>query len=111
MWDGGAGESCSEHARQTVTRQIDDLLMGNLGRYQEIVELAKQSGGVDPMLDTIKKGAVADAAPKLIGVGVAAGAAVAVGIPKGYDWMKQTIASRRQAMKNGMRPNKTSAKP
>lgn len=70
--------------------------MGNLGRYQEIVELAKRSGGVDAMLDVVKKGAVEDAAPKLIGVGVAAGAALTVGTTRGPGWVRQALVSRRE---------------
>lgn len=75
--------------------------MGNLGRYQEIVELAKRSGGVDAMIDMIKKGAVADAAPKLVGLGVAAGAALTVGVTKGYGRIKQALASRHEAIQEG----------
>ncbi len=75
--------------------------MSNLGRYQEIVELAKKSGGVDAMIDVIKKGAVADAAPRLVGAGVAAGAALTVGAAKGYSWVKRALASRREAIQSG----------
>lgn len=70
--------------------------MGNLGRYQEIVEVAKRSGGVDAMLDVVKKGAVDDAAPRLMGIGAAAGAVLTVGVTKGPGWVRQALANRRE---------------
>lgn len=39
--------------------------MGNLGRYQEIVVLAKRYGGVDPLLEHVGRAAVEQAAPRL----------------------------------------------
>lgn len=75
--------------------------MGNLGRYQEIVELAKRSGGVDAMIEMIKKGAVEDAAPKLVAGGLAAGAVIGAGAVKGYGWVKGKLTDRRVAVKNG----------
>lgn len=77
------------------------LFMGNLGRYQEIVELAKKSGGVDAMITRIQKGAVAQAAPKFIAIGLAAGAALTVGVSKGYKIVKQAASNRREAIHQG----------
>jgi len=48
--------------------------MGNLGKYQEIVEAAKAVGGVDNLIGRIEAGAVAKAAPRLLGKGAALGA-------------------------------------
>lgn len=49
--------------------------MGNLGRYQEIVQAAKAVGGVDNLIGNIEAGAVAKATPGLLGKGAALGAA------------------------------------
>lgn len=49
--------------------------MGNLGRYQDIVEAAKAVGGVENLIENIEVGAVAKAAPALVGKGAALGAA------------------------------------
>lgn len=38
---------------------------GNLGRYQDIVMAAKESGGVDKLIEQIEKGAVSKAAPRI----------------------------------------------
>lgn len=46
-----------------------EFKVGNLGRYQEIVELAKRSGGVDSLIKQIKRRAVSKAAPRLVGTG------------------------------------------
>ena len=47
--------------------------MGNLGKYQEITELAKSLGGVENLVKFIEDGAVSKAAPKLVAAGVVAG--------------------------------------
>ena len=44
--------------------------MSNLGPYQEFTTQAKAAGGVDALLDAIKRDAVSEAAPKFEGKGV-----------------------------------------
>lgn len=55
--------------------------MSNLGSYQEFTTQAKAAGGVDALLDAIKRDAVSEAAPKFEGKGVIITAA-AFGIAK-----------------------------
>lgn len=43
--------------------------MGNLGLYQEIVEAAKKSGGVEAFLKNVERSAIAKAAPSLMRAG------------------------------------------
>lgn len=50
--------------------------MSNLGAYQEIVTAAAQMGGVENMIRSIESGAVAKAAPALLGKGAGIGALV-----------------------------------
>ncbi len=59
--------------------------MSNLGPYQEFTTQAKAAGGVGALLDTIKRDAVSEAAPKYERRGVIVGAiitAAAFGIAK-----------------------------
>nr|BFE63101.1 hypothetical protein GCM10020063_076270 [Dactylosporangium thailandense] len=57
--------------------------MGNLGRYQDIVTTAKQLGGVEKLIETIESKAVTRAAPKLLLLGAAGGAALAASVVAG----------------------------
>ncbi|MEA4945482.1 MAG: hypothetical protein VB080_13730 [Propionicimonas sp.] len=50
--------------------------MSNLGAYQEIVTAAARMGGVENMIRSIESGAVAKAAPALLGKGAGIGALV-----------------------------------
>ena len=59
--------------------------MSNLGPYQEFTTQAKAAGGVDALLDIIKRDAISEAAPKYQGRGVIVGViatATFVGIAK-----------------------------
>lgn len=49
----------------------------------------------------IKKGVVKDAAPRLVSAGLAGGTALAFGASKGYQWVKQAVTSRKQAIHEG----------
>ncbi|MFV0452860.1 MAG: hypothetical protein ACK5LS_11590 [Propioniciclava sp.] len=56
--------------------------MSNLGRYQEIVEAAKEAGGVDTWIRRIEDGAVARETPRIVvvtAVSVVAACATVVG--------------------------------
>ena len=53
------------------------------------------------MIDMIQQGAVKDAAPKLVGAGLAGGVALALCASKGYQWLKQAVRGRRLAMDEG----------
>ena len=70
--------------------------VGNLGRYQEIIELAKSAGGVDAMIEQIKRGAVAEAAPKLVGITLVVGAAIGACATTGVSRVKQAADHRRE---------------
>ncbi|WP_132064288.1 hypothetical protein [Dietzia maris] len=70
--------------------------MGNLGRYQEIIELAKSAGGVDAMIEQTKRGAVAEAAPKLVGITLVVGAAIGACATTGVSRVKQAADHRRE---------------
>jgi hypothetical protein len=48
--------------------------LGNLGRYQDIVVVAKEVGGVDKLIEQIGEGAVSKAAPRIFGKGALVGA-------------------------------------
>ena len=48
--------------------------MGNLGRYQDIVVVAKEVGGVNKLIEQIGEGAVSKAAPRIFGKGALVGA-------------------------------------
>ncbi len=50
--------------------------MSNLGAYQEFVTAAARMGGVENMIRTIESGAVAKAAPALLGKGAGIGALI-----------------------------------
>lgn len=53
--------------------------MGNLGRYQDIVVLAHQFGGVDSFLNHVRRAAVEQAAPGLMRTGAVRAAPVIIG--------------------------------
>ncbi|MYS94789.1 MULTISPECIES: hypothetical protein [Streptomyces] len=52
--------------------------MGNLGKYQDIVEAAKRAGGVDALIKIIQDAAVAKASPGVFRKGAALGAGAGV---------------------------------
>ncbi|MEW2287062.1 hypothetical protein [Streptomyces sp. NPDC047841] len=52
--------------------------MGNLGKYQDIVEAAKRAGGVDALIKIIQDAAVAKAYPGVFRKGAAVGAGAGV---------------------------------
>lgn len=71
--------------------------MSNLGRYQEFTTQAKEAGGVDSLLDAIKRDAVSEAKPKYEGIGVIIGAiitATAFGIVK---FLRNNQQERKQS--------------
>lgn len=76
--------------------------MGNLGMYQEIVTQAKAVGGVDILVDQIKKGAVAEAMPKILAGGIVAGAAIGAGATKGWNLLKNKNKQRRATRSQGV---------
>lgn len=74
--------------------------MSNLGMYQEIVTAAAQMGGVEPLIRKIESGAVAKAAPGLLGKGAGIGALgtlAAGGIVFGVRWLWSTYQAREAA--------------
>lgn len=72
------------------------FFVGNLGRYQEIIELAKSAGGVDAMIEQIERGAVTKAAPKLVGITLVVGAAIGACATTGVSRVKQAAGHRRE---------------
>lgn len=73
--------------------------MGNLGKYQEIVEAAKAVGGVDNLIEGIEAGAVSKATPSLLGkgavlgvLGVAAAKVATVVVTRALDARKARMA-------------------
>ena len=81
--------------------------MSNLGRYQEFTTQAKAAGGVDALLDIIKRDAVSEAAPKYEGRGVIVGAiitAAAFGIAK---FLRNKQHEREQNSRNAKKAEKT----
>lgn len=81
--------------------------MSNLGPYQEFTTQAKAAGGVDALLDIIKRDAVSEAAPKYEGRGVIVGAiitAAAFGIAK---FLRNKQHEREQNSRNAKKAEKT----
>ncbi|MBV7292468.1 hypothetical protein [Corynebacterium sp. TAE3-ERU16] len=78
----------SQCSPRQMMRPGYDWVMGNLGQYQEIVELAKRSGGVDPMIEKIQRKAVTKAAPKVFFAGLAAGAVIVPVAQPVVGWVK-----------------------
>lgn len=80
--------------------------MSNLGPYQEFTTQAKAAGGVDALLDIIKRDAVSEAAPKYEGRGVIVGAiitAAAFGIAK---FLRNKQHEREQNSRNAKKAEK-----
>jgi len=71
--------------------------MGNLGGYETITTLAKSVGGVENLIKKIEVGAVSKAAPKLVAVGVLAGAALMAGGAAVVDRVRTYQARQRAA--------------
>jgi hypothetical protein len=62
-------------SRQNDSRAWEkEAKLGNLGKYQDIVQAAKEAGGVDKLIENIGEGAVSKAAPKIYVRGALAGA-------------------------------------
>ena len=81
--------------------------MSNLGPYQEFTTQAKAAGGVDALLDIIKRDAVSEDAPKYEGRGVIVGAiitAAAFGIAK---FLRNKQHEREQNSRNAKKAEKT----
>lgn len=70
--------------------------------YQEIVTQAKAVGGVDILVDQIKKGAVAEAMPKILAGGIVAGAAIGAGATEGWNLLKNKNKQRRATRSRGV---------
>ena len=81
--------------------------MSNLGPYQEFITQAKAAGGVDALLDIIKRDAISEAAPKYqrrgVIVGVIATAAF-VGVAK---FLRNKQHEREQNSRNAKKAAKT----
>ena len=76
--------------------------MSNLGAYQEITTRAAKMGGVDALVSSIGRDAVARSAPGLVGVGVVVGglvggAVVRWGAPRIQSWWEARRADTIQA--------------
>jgi|GEM_PF-3404781 hypothetical protein len=81
--------------------------MSNLGPYQEFTTQAKAAGGVDALLDIIKRDAISEAAPKYQGRGVIVGViatAAFVGIAK---FLRNKQHEREQNSRNAKNAEKT----
>ena len=71
--------------------------MSNLGRYEDIVVWAKESGGVDELIAKIRADAVTEPTPGRVGIGLTVGIALTLAGVAALDRYKKTRAAGREA--------------
>lgn len=71
--------------------------MSNLGRYEDIVVWAKESGGVDELIAKIRADAVTESTPGRVGIGLTVGIALTLAGVAALDRYKKTRAAGREA--------------
>jgi hypothetical protein len=72
-------------------------VLSNLGRYEDIVVWAKESGGVDELLAKIRADAVTESTPGRVGIGLTVGIALTLAGVAALDRYKKTWAVGREA--------------
>jgi hypothetical protein len=81
--------------------------MSNLGPYQEFTTQAKAAGGVDALLDAIKRDAVSEAAPKFEGRGVIIGAIITAAAFGIAEFIRHKKHERDQSNQNAKKAEET----
>ena len=81
--------------------------MSNLGPYQELTTQAKAAGGVDALLDIIKRDAVSEAAPKYQGRGVIVGAIITAAAFGIANFLRSKQHERDQSNRNAKKAEET----
>ena len=81
--------------------------MSNLGPYQEFTTQAKAAGGVDALLDTIKRDAVIEAAPKQEGKGIIIGVLITATLAGIVELIRHKKHERDQSNQNAKKAEET----